>query len=138
MTRLLLASALWAVLALPAQAGSMPMDEPVSLANALTAVCAGIGQSQGDPRWAAYPVRIEFANAADQYIAGVDLTLSQGKKVLAKLSCPGAWLLLQLPAGRYQVMAARQDAPEAAPASAVFTPPAKGQKRVVLIFKPKP
>ena len=137
MVRLLLASALWAVLALPAQAASMPTDKPVVITNAITAVCAGIAESQDDPRWAAYPVRVEFANASDQYIAGVNLTLSQGRKVLAHLSCSGAWLLFQLPRGRYQVMATRQDAPQAAQASAAFTPPAKGQKRVVLIFKSK-
>ena len=140
MVRFLLASAVWAVLALwalPVQAASMPVDEPVVLANAITAVCAGIGESQDDPRWAAYSVRIEFANAANQYIAGVDLTLNQGRKVLAHLSCSGAWLLFQLPSGRYEVSATRQDAPQAAPASAAFTPPAKGQKRVVLIFKSK-
>jgi hypothetical protein len=115
----------------------MPLDQPVSLPNAITAVCAGIGQSQEDPRWAAFSVRVEFANAADQYIAGVSLKLSQGRKVLAHLSCPGAWLLLQLPAGRYEVSGTRQDAPGAAPASAAFSPPTRGQKRVVLIFKPK-
>ncbi len=140
MARFLLASALWAVWALwalPVQAASMAVDEPVVLAHAITAVCAGIGESQDDPRWAAYPVRIEFANAANQYIAGVDLTLKQGRRDLARLSCSGAWLLFQLPSGRYEVSARRQDAPQAAPASAAFSPPAKGQKRVVLIFKNK-
>ena len=137
MARLLFATLLWVVFALPAQAAAMPLDQQVGLVNAITAVCAGIGESQDDPRWAAYPVRIEFANAANQYIAGVDLTLSQGRKVLAHLSCSGAWLLFQLPGGRYEVSATRQDAPKAAPASAAFTPPTKGQKRVVLIFKSK-
>jgi hypothetical protein len=129
--------ALWALPALSAQAAPMPLDQPVSLPEAITAVCAGIGESQDDPRWAAYQVRVEFANAANQYIAGVDLTLSQGRKVLAHLSCAGAWVLFQLPGGRYEVSATRQDAPAYAPASAAFTPPAKGQKRVVLIFKAK-
>jgi hypothetical protein len=128
---------LWALPAFSAPAAPMPLDQPVSLPKAITAVCAGIGESQEDPRWAAYQVRVEFANAANQYIAGVDLALSQGRKVLAHLSCSGAWLLFQLPSGRYEVSATRQDVPASAPASAAFTPPAKGQKRVVLIFKSK-
>ena len=135
MARLLRVWAFWAVLALPAQAASMPMDQPLTLTNNITAVCTGIGQSTDDPRWAAYPVRIEFANAANQYIADIHVTLSQNRKVLADLNCPGAWLLFQLPKGRYQLTAERIDAPHAASASAAFFPPAKGQKRVVLIFR---
>ena len=129
--------ALWASAPVFAQAAPMPLDRPVSLPKAITAVCAGIAESQEDPRWAAYQVRVEFANAANQYIAGVNLTLRQGRTVLAHLSCAGAWVLLQLPGGRYEVSATRQDAPKAAAASAAFAPPVKGQKRVVLIFKAK-
>lgn len=135
MARLVLASALWALLALPVQAASMPMDQPLTLANNITTVCTGIAQSKDDPRWEAYPVRIEFANAANQYIADVHVTLRQGGNVLADLDCPGAWVLFQLPKGRYQITAERRDAPQAPPASATFVPPANGQKRVVLVFK---
>jgi len=44
-------------------------------------VCTGIGEeAQKDPRWLAYPVRIEFSNGGAQYLSGahVELTTASG------------------------------------------------------------
>lgn len=132
-----LASAALAIgLAGPALAQHMPLDEPVTQGD-VTAVCTGIGHdAQTDPRWKAYPVRIEFSNGAAQYLAGAHVTLASADgKTLADGDCDGAWVLYQLAPGRYTVTATLLDHPDHAPSSATFSPPSSGQKRVVLEFK---
>lgn len=122
-----------------AQSGDSNLPQAVSLDTDLTigAVevgCTGIGQTKHDPRWAAYPVRIEFANAQSLYLsdATIDLANASGAP-LASISCEGPWILLKLPAGRYTVHA-RLNGSTAKPRSASFSPPAKGQMRLVLQF----
>ncbi|MEI9963774.1 MAG: hypothetical protein WDM92_02845 [Caulobacteraceae bacterium] len=102
--------------------------------NGVEAACTGVGQTREDPRWAAYPVRIEFSNARNEYLMGavVSVTGKAGKPVLTAL-CDGPWLLLKLPKGRYSAFARLTDV-QAKPRSAGFDAPASGQKRVVLQF----
>ncbi len=116
----------------------LPMDNPVSLGGIET-VCTGIGEdSQHDPRWLAYPVRIEFANGAAQYVSGAHVVLTAaGGKPLASLDCSGAWVLFKLGPGTYQVTATHQGEAGAATRSATFSPPATGQKRIILDFAGK-
>jgi hypothetical protein len=115
---------------------SIPMDQPVTVSGVDT-VCTGIGaDAQHDPRWGAYPIRIEFSNGASQYLsdAHVELATAEGKE-LAALDCDGPWVLFKLPAGRYKVTATLIDQPGGGRSSAIFSPPASGQKRVVLGFR---
>lgn len=122
--------------AAPALAGHMAMDKPVDV-NGITTVCTGIGdEAQHDPRWKAFPVRIEFSNDAKQYLSGahVDLKDASGK-TLASVDCSGAWVLFQLPAGKYSVFATLLYHPKQPASSADFSPPESGQKRIVLEFK---
>jgi len=131
------AAALFAVCASPALAkGHIPMDRPVGI-NGITAVCTGIGEdAQNDPRWKAYPIRVEFSNGNMQYIAGAHVVLKDAHgKPLATFDCSGAWVLFQLPAGKYTVFATLLYHPNQPPSSAAFSPPASGQKRVILTFK---
>lgn len=133
----LAAAALAAVLIAPAAfAGHMPMDRPVTI-NGIATVCTGIGETaQHDPRWLAYPVRIEFSNGGAQYLAGAHVALKDAKgKELVSLDCSGSWVLFQLPSGKYQVTATLLYHPGQPARSASFSPPATGQKRVVLQFK---
>jgi hypothetical protein len=121
----------------PAQADvPMPMDNPISIDGVQT-VCTGIGdEAQKDPRWLAYPVRIEFSNGGAQYLSGAHVVLSSlGGKTMAALDCEGPWVLFQVGPGTYKVTATLTGQQSAAPASATFSPPPKGQKRVVLDFK---
>jgi hypothetical protein len=54
----------------------MPMDTPVPIGSA-HAVCTGVGQgAENDPRWASFPIRLEFSNKGAQYLSGVHLDLS--------------------------------------------------------------
>jgi hypothetical protein len=132
----LAAAALFCGSAAPALAGHMAMDRPVDV-NGITTVCTGIGdEAQHDPRWKAYPIRVEFSNGGAQYLSGAHVDLKDaGGKTLASVDCSGAWVLFQLPAGKYSVSATLLYHPEQPARSASFSPPASGQKRVVLEFK---
>ena len=121
----------------PAQADvPMPMDNPISI-DGIQTVCTGIGdEAQHDPRWLAYPLRVEFSNGGAQYLSGAHVVLSSvGGKTMAAVDCEGSWVLFQVGPGTYKVTATLTGQPGAAPVSATVSPPAKGQKRVVLDFK---
>src|SRR5436309_15686483 len=84
----------------------MPMDTPTTIGGVDT-VCTGIGdEAQKDPRWLAYPVRIEFSNGGAQYLSGahVELATAGGRPILS-LDCQGAWVLFRLQAGTYKISA---------------------------------
>jgi hypothetical protein len=132
-----LAAMLAAMLAGGARASSLPMDAPIKLGNVET-VCTGIGEGKNDPRWHAYPVRVEFVDVSARYIAGAHVSLSDvAGAPLAEFDCSGSWVLLKLPPGLYTV-SARLTASTAAPAVAKFQPPQTGQTRVVLRFPAQP
>ena len=121
----------------PARAQSyVAMDNPITV-NGVDTVCTGIGdEAQHDPRWAAYPIRVEFSNGGAQYLSGAHVVLSQaGGKPLAALDCAGSWVLFKLAPGNYKVDATLLYNQGGGTRSATFSPPATGQKRVVLQFK---
>jgi hypothetical protein len=126
------ACGLLAMLTGPALADPAAMDTPVTMGGIET-VCTGIGSGKDDPRWAAYPVRVEFSNAAAQYLSGAHVSVAAKHKTLADFDCQGPWVLLKLPAGSYTVTATI-DGSNAKPRSATFKPPAHGQKRIELQF----
>jgi hypothetical protein len=122
----------------PANADPMPMDQEITV-NGIQTACSGIGdEPKQDPRWPTYPIRVEFSNGGQQYLAGAHVTLSKGGKPLAVLDCSGAWVLFKLPAGTYKVSATATDQAGAGERSATFSPPASGQKRVILDFHVAP
>ncbi len=110
----------------------MGWDSEMTLAG-IGLACTGIGGSKDDPKWLAYPLRIEFANRAREYLINATVTLTDDKGAkLFTVVCPGAWLLLKVPsAAPYRVDALVNG--RAAPATTVKSP-AKGQQRVILVF----
>ncbi|HEY5048827.1 MAG TPA: hypothetical protein VII49_12495 [Rhizomicrobium sp.] len=133
-------ASLLALAALPAFAqGSIAMDQPVTI-GAVDTVCTGIGDdAQHDPRWLAYPVRIEFSNGGAQYLSGAHVELSTASgQPLAALDCAGPWVLFKLGPGHYKVNATLTGQQGGGTSSATFSPPEKGQKRVVLGFHIQP
>jgi hypothetical protein len=120
----------------PVMADPLPMDNPVNL-NGIEAVCTGIGSAQDNPAWKAYPIRVEFSNGGAQYMAGAHLTLSGAGKQIASFDCSGSWVLFKLPKGSYKISATILDQANLGEHSATFSPPASGQKRVIIQF-PKP
>ena len=124
----------------PAHADPLPMDKPVTVDGIETA-CSGIGdQAKENPLWKSYPVRVEFSNGGAQYLSGAHVTLSQGGKTLTSFDCSGAWVLFKnLKVGTtYKVAATITDQPGAGEKSVSFTPPASGQKRVVIQYPVAP
>lgn len=124
----------------PARAQSyVPMDNPISIDGVQT-VCTGIGdEAQHDPRWASFPIRVEFSNGGAQYLSGAHVVLlTAGGKSLAALDCAGAWVLFKVGPGDYRIDATLLNNQGGGTRSATFSPPAHGQKRVVLQFKLQP
>ncbi|HEX3366246.1 hypothetical protein [Phenylobacterium sp.] len=104
--------------------------------NGVGVACTGVGEQVRDqPRWRAYPVRVEFADALHNYMAGEDLTLAHknGSPILS-VTCNGPWVLLK-PQDRdtYRVVA-RLTETNTRPQIAKVEAPAKGQTRFVLTF----
>ena len=116
----------------PASADPMAMDRSLQV-NGLDTVCTGIGETKDDPRWKAYPIRIEFSNGGAQYLSGATVKISQGANVIATLDCPGAWVLLKGTPGEYRVDASVDGSP-AKPVNAPFRMGDGAQKRIVLRF----
>ena len=130
----LIASGAFGVLAaLPAFAAVLPMDVPTKF-GAVEAVCTGVGSAKDDPKWASYPIKLEFSNGGAQFLSGENVKLmNQTGQQLAEFDCPGPWVLLQLPKGSYSVTASIPQQ-SLGPKSAKFEMPATGQKRVEIQF----
>lgn len=120
----------------PASADSLAMDSPVTV-DGVDTVCTGIGSGQDDPRWKAYPIRVEFSNGGSQYLAGAHITLSGGGKTMASFDCAGSWVLFRVAPGSYKVSATLLYNQGGGTRSATFSPPASGQKRVEIQFPKK-
>jgi hypothetical protein len=109
------------------------VDKPVALSG-VDLACTGIGDTRADPKWAAYPIRVEFSNAKNEYMTDALVALVDAKnEVVLVVRCDAPWLLLKPPPGNYAVYAHLVES-GAQPRSARFTVPAHGQKRVVLQF----
>jgi hypothetical protein len=106
--RLPLAAA-FAVLAIALPAWAQEGD-PILEANGVKYACAGVGKaSRNDPRWAAFPVRLEFAAANGDFLGDPAVTVTDGAgKQVFSAQCNGPWVLIELPAGSYKVHATGQ------------------------------
>ena len=121
-----------AAMVTPAVAEPMAMDSPTAMSGVET-VCTGIGSAKDDPRWASYPIRIEFANGGAQYLSGAHVTLSEHGRTVADFDCPGAWVLVKGTPGHYRV-SATIDGSTTKPASTSFSLGNGAQKRIILRF----
>jgi len=121
------------LLALGASAAVLPMDAPVSM-GAVTAVCTGVGSAKDDPKFAAYPIRLEFSNEGGQFVSNEHVKLmNQTGGVIAEFDCTGPWVLLQLPKGNYSATTTVPDATRG-PKTVKFATPQTGQKRIGIQF----
>lgn len=118
----------------PAGAAERMALDAVTTVDGVEAACTGVGQTRLDPKWQAYPVRIEFSNARREYMAPGEATVTDvaGHTVIA-IGCDGPWLLLKLKPGAYRVEA-RLPETAAKPRTSPFKAPASGQLRVVMEF----
>jgi hypothetical protein len=111
----------------------MAVDQEVVIGGVPLA-CTGIGDTRQDPKWAAYPIRVEFSDAKNQYMtdALVALVDAKGEAVLM-VRCDSPWLLLKPSPGTYSVYAQLMDG-SAQMRRAKVSVPKHGQKRIVLQF----
>ena len=119
---------------LPSRAAEEPMrlrlDMPQTIGD-LEAVCTGIGtEARQDPRWTAYPLRVEVAGAGGQLLGEVGLTVTRQDRPLLSVRCGGPWLLVRLPPGAARITAEFEGRMVAANTNV----PATGQGRVILRF----
>lgn len=112
----------------------IPQDKPVSMGN-VTVLCTGTGSSKEQVDWQSYPVRVEFSNAAAQFLSGMDVKLSEGSGVIARFTCWAPWVLFKAaPGGNYKVTASLAGRADSPVKSASFAIPSSGQKRIVIAF----
>jgi hypothetical protein len=97
--------------------------------------CTGIGQQKDDPRWRAYPIRVEFATPRGDYLSDEALSVTDhAGAVLASVACEGPWILLRPDApGEYSFKGWVPGNPAPARGGSLRIP-AKGQSRLVLQF----
>jgi hypothetical protein len=101
------------------------------MVNNIEVVCTGIGREvREDPRWNAYPLRVEIAGNQGQLLGDVRVTLKRGEEALLSVICGGPWLLSKLPQGAYRVTAEIQGRVVNVNANV----PATGQGRVIVRF----
>jgi hypothetical protein len=98
------------LLAAPLPAAAQGAGDPILDAGGIKYACAGVGKaSRSDPRWASFPVRLEFAAANGDFLGDPAVTVSDasGKQVF-QAQCNGPWVLIELAPGRYKVHATGQ------------------------------
>jgi hypothetical protein len=127
-----------AALAVAAPAAAQPTRVPLDHEKVVGGIgvgCTGIGQTKNDPKWLAYNVRVEFADAQHNYLAGEVVTLldNHGQELL-EVSCEGPWVLLKLQAGMPYLIEGQVKQNGVAPVSSTVSPPSHGQTHVVLTF----
>ena len=80
-------------------------------------------------------MRVEFSNAAAQFLSGMHVKLSSAGKDVAEFTCWAPWVLVKAPAGgSYKVTASLSGHADSPVKSATFVVPASGQKRVDIAF----
>lgn len=94
--------------------------------------CSGVGLDERESaERVPYTLRLEYAQADGHYLGGVDTVIADGagNQVVA-VRCPGPWVLVDLPVGRYRVTATLNGKPKS------FGVTISGAKRVrqVVIF----
>ena len=121
-------------LAWPVTEAFAVQDQPVSIGG-VESVCTGVGSAKDNPAWAAYPVKLVFANQAGEDLAQVHVTLTQGGKAVMDTDCDAPWLLVKAPAGNYGVAASIPGQTGGRNATGQFTTAASGaQKTITLTF----
>jgi len=110
---------------------ALPDDEPTTV-NGVDVACTGVGdEARNDPRWRDYAVRIEFAGGEAQYLADLDIAITDsGGAEVVEARCNSPWLVADLSPGKYVVTGTFQGLTK----TAKFTAPASGQARVVVRF----
>lgn len=113
----------------------LPLDTATTVSGVEVA-CTGIGQTKDNPKWQAYPVRLEFSDTTGAYVSDETLTVAAGRggSPLLAVSCSAPWVLMKLPPGRDYHVTASLTGNGAPTRSAVVKAPEHGQARFVFAF----
>ena len=111
----------------------VPLDQETTVGG-IGVGCTGIGQTKNDPKWKAYSVKLEFADAQRALLANETVSLSDGNTQVLDVACEGPWLLLKLPAGKAFTVEANLAEKTTASRSATVKAPSHGQATFVLTF----
>ncbi len=85
--------------------GALPLDTPTTVSGVET-VCTGVGMSEEDKlRWKAYPLKVVVSGKDGQFLAGEQVTVTQGGRDVVSAICDGPWMLFKLAPGEYRVRA---------------------------------
>jgi hypothetical protein len=110
---------------------ALPFDTPQTM-RAMEAVCTGVGtDARNDPRWAAYPLKIEIAGDQGQFLGEAEVSVNKGEDAIVSVRCGGPWVLFRLDPGAYSVSATVGGAT----VSSRVNVSGKTQARVVLRFR---
>ena len=110
--------------------GSLPLDTPTTI-DGVETVCTGVAVDPADmPRWNKYPLKVVVAGKNGQFLAGEEVSVSQGGRKLVSATCDGPWLLFKLSPGEYRVSATL----DGKTVDAVAHVPKTGQGRIALRF----
>ena len=114
----------------------LPLGRPVDVQGVQAVCTARVSDPADDPRWASYPLKLEFAawNGAPLAFAQVSVKDEKDQEVVS-VRCPGARLLLGLPAGEYHLNVAVPRLPDQL---VMVTVPRKGQKSMTVRFPMPP
>src|SRR5215472_17955030 len=110
----------------------LPLDQ-VTTIGGMDFACTGIGQEKKDPKWTAFPAKVESADLQGDLIADEVLSVANGKgEALATVKCEGPWILLRPTApGVYHVKGWFTEG-NAPPQSGIFSIP--GHAHLVMRF----
>lgn len=90
-------------------AESYGLTDAVKKKDGVSYMCSGIGESKDDPRTAKFPLKIVFATNSSALYSDVTVKINdEGGKKVFDLFCDGAWLLVDLPSGKYSITASDQ------------------------------
>ncbi len=79
----------------PPDAQRLPLDQTTTIGG-INFACTGIGQEKQDPKWTAFPAKVEFADLQSDLIADEVLSVTGPKgETLATVKCEGPWILLR-------------------------------------------
>ncbi len=113
-------------------AQTLPVDQETTI-NGVEVACSGIGdEAADDPRWLAYPVRIEFADGQAEYLSDLDISIATARGVtIVRVHCDSPWFLAKLRPGKYRVSATFEGR---LTKTVKFTAGATGQSRTIVRF----
>jgi hypothetical protein len=116
-----------------AQPVTVPLDNE-TIVGGVPVACTGVGQTKLDPKWRAYTVRVEFADAQSAYLGDVQASLfAADGRPIAVVRCEGPWVLFRPGRGRFHIEGSLTGQ-SVRPQTADIAAPAAGQIRVVLHF----